>query len=134
MAEAIEELHLLLAVAAHRVLGRQLFDELAHAGSQLVGEVRRRRSDELVDVVRGRLRHRREAYRGQTRALPVAGRPCSVDPELVGDEAPVGVRLVVANPRRDEVDRVRVDHGRPQRTVDQLAIELGPHVGSSSGG
>jgi hypothetical protein len=36
----------------------QIHDELAHAGAELVSEVRRRRPDELVDVGEGRLRHR----------------------------------------------------------------------------
>ena len=43
------------------VVGGQTVDELAHARADLVGEVRRRRPDEGVDVVAGRLAiHRRE--------------------------------------------------------------------------
>ena len=43
------------AYAAHLVVGGQVGDELAHARADLVGEVRRRRPDEGVDVVAGRL-------------------------------------------------------------------------------
>jgi hypothetical protein len=39
------------------MVGREILDELADAGSELVGEVRRRRPDEGVDVVTGRLGH-----------------------------------------------------------------------------
>jgi len=40
---------------------RQLRDELAHARANLVREVGRRRPDEGVDVVSGRLAHRAQA-------------------------------------------------------------------------
>jgi len=56
--EPVEQLDLLLRVAAHRMLVGQVEDELAHARAQLVGEVRGGRPDELVDVGEGRLRHR----------------------------------------------------------------------------
>jgi drug/metabolite transporter (DMT)-like permease len=58
MAEPVEQLHLLLAVPAHRVVFRQIFDQLANPCPELVGEVRRRRTDERVDVVLRGLRHR----------------------------------------------------------------------------
>ena len=44
-------------VAAHVVVLRQVEDELLDPRAQLVGEVRRGRRDERVDVVGGRLRH-----------------------------------------------------------------------------
>ena len=58
MPEPVEQLHLLLRVLPHRVLLGQVEDELTYARTQLVGEVRRRWPDELVDVGEGRLRHR----------------------------------------------------------------------------
>jgi hypothetical protein len=61
--EPVEERHLLLAVAADRVVGRQVRDQLADAGAELVREVRRRGPDERVDVFDRRLGHRAEAYR-----------------------------------------------------------------------
>ena len=39
--EVVEQAHLLLAVAAHRMVGREVLDQLEHAGPELVGEVRR---------------------------------------------------------------------------------------------
>jgi hypothetical protein len=61
MAESVEELHLLLAVPVHRVLGGEVSDELCDASSQLVREVRRRGPDEGVDVVDRRFSHRSRA-------------------------------------------------------------------------
>ena len=58
--EAVEELHLLLAVLAHGVIVGEVLDELPHAGAELVREVRRRRPDEGVDVVARRLDHSRQ--------------------------------------------------------------------------
>ena len=55
MPEPVEQLELLLAVAAHGVFLRQVGDELADARAQLVGEVRRRRADQCIDVSPGRL-------------------------------------------------------------------------------
>ena len=63
MPEPVEELHLLLAVAADRMVGREILDELADARPELVREVGRRRPDEGVDVVARRLCHAAEAYR-----------------------------------------------------------------------
>ena len=57
MPEPVEQLHLLLPVPANRMVGGQLSDQLAHSGAQLVGEMRRGRTDEGVDVVRRRLGH-----------------------------------------------------------------------------
>lgn len=50
MAEPVEKLHLLLGVAAERVVGWESGDELADAGAQLVGEVGGRRTDEGIDL------------------------------------------------------------------------------------
>ncbi len=61
MPEGVEQLHLLLAVAADRMVGRQVLDQLADARAQLVGEVRRRGPDEGVDVADRRLCHAAEA-------------------------------------------------------------------------
>src|SRR5581483_5682470 len=55
VSQPVEEQDLLLGVTAHIVLGRQVCDELTHARTQLVREVRRRRADEPVDVVSRRL-------------------------------------------------------------------------------
>ena len=57
MPEGVEQLHLLLAVAADRMVGRQILDQLADAGAQLVGEVGCRGPDEGVDVADRRLGH-----------------------------------------------------------------------------
>jgi hypothetical protein len=57
MPEGVEQLHLLFAVAAGRMVGRQVLDQLPDAGAQLVGEMGRRRSDEGVDVADRRLCH-----------------------------------------------------------------------------
>ena len=53
--EPVEQLHLLLRVAPHLVVLGQVEHELLDAGAQLVGEVRRRRPDERVDLVDGGL-------------------------------------------------------------------------------
>lgn len=42
--------------------------------------------------------------------------------ELVGDESPVRVELVVANARGDEVDTAFVDHWDARSLVDESAI------------
>ena len=62
VAEPVEQLHLLLRVAAHLVILGQVEHQLLDTGAQLVGEVRRRRTDERVDLVDGRLtlRHGRK--------------------------------------------------------------------------
>ena len=57
MAEPVEQLHLLLAVAADLVVGGEVLHELFDASPKLIREVRRRRSDERVDVVAGDLGH-----------------------------------------------------------------------------
>ena len=57
----LEQPHLLLAVAAHRVIGGKVLDQLADAGADLEREVRRRRPDEGVDVADRGLGHAREA-------------------------------------------------------------------------
>ena len=57
MAETVEQLHLLLGVAADLVVGGEVLHELFDASAELVREVRRRRSDERVDVVAGDLGH-----------------------------------------------------------------------------
>ena len=67
MTEPVEEIHLLLAVATRRVVCRQVLDQLADARSQLVGEVRRRRTDEPVDLLDEGVAHRFEAYRPKRR-------------------------------------------------------------------
>jgi drug/metabolite transporter (DMT)-like permease len=57
VAEPVEQLHLLLGVTADLVVGGEVTDELLDARAELVREVRRRRPDELVDVVAGDLGH-----------------------------------------------------------------------------
>jgi hypothetical protein len=57
MTEPVEQLQLLLAVPANGMIGRQVSDQLADAGSELIGEVGGRRPDEGVDVVDRRLGH-----------------------------------------------------------------------------
>ena len=60
MAQTVEKLHLLFAVLAQRMVVREILDQLADTRTKLVGEVRRRRSDEGIDVVSRRLDHGRE--------------------------------------------------------------------------
>jgi hypothetical protein len=55
VAEALEHGHPLLCVSAHRVVGGEVGHKLVDACADLVREVRRRRPDERVDVVDGRL-------------------------------------------------------------------------------
>jgi hypothetical protein len=57
MAEAVEELHLLLAVSPSGMLGGEALDQLADARAELVGEMRRRRPDEPVDLLDCRVAH-----------------------------------------------------------------------------
>jgi drug/metabolite transporter (DMT)-like permease len=57
VAEAVEQLHLRLGVAADLVVGREIVHELFDASPELIREVRRRRSDERVDVVAGDVGH-----------------------------------------------------------------------------
>ena len=57
MAKSVEQLHLLLGVAADLVTGRKVLHELLDASAKLVREVRRRRPDERVDVVPGDVSH-----------------------------------------------------------------------------
>ena len=57
MAEPVEQLQLLLGVAANVVVDGEVLHELLDASSKLIREVRRRRSDERVDVVAGDLGH-----------------------------------------------------------------------------
>ena len=57
MPEGIQQLHLLLAVAPGRMVGRKILDQLADPGAQLVGEMGRRGPDEGVDVTDRRLSH-----------------------------------------------------------------------------
>src|SRR5438046_616758 len=52
--------------------------------------------------------------------------PPSADPELVGDDAPERVDLVVSHAGRDEVDPALVDQGDPRCAVDQLAVDPRP--------
>jgi drug/metabolite transporter (DMT)-like permease len=59
MTEAVEQLHLLLGVSADLVALGKVADELLDSCAELVGEVRSRRPDELVDVVSGDLGHAR---------------------------------------------------------------------------
>jgi hypothetical protein len=54
VAEPVEQFHLLFAVPSHLVVLRQVEHELLDPGAQLVGEVRRRRAYECIDL---RLRH-----------------------------------------------------------------------------
>ena len=65
MPETVEELHLLLAVAPHGMVARQVLDELPYARAELVGEVRGRRPDESIDVVARGLDHARQPNRGR---------------------------------------------------------------------
>jgi len=51
VAQPVEQVDLLLAVAACGVVLRKPFDQLADASPQLVGEMRRRGTDELVDLL-----------------------------------------------------------------------------------
>src|SRR5262249_27465456 len=85
--EQVEELHLLLAVAAYRMVVRQVLDERANACSELVGELGRRRSDEGVDVVARRLCHAAEAYPRSVRdrlcSVLAMRRPTSVEVMLL---------------------------------------------------
>jgi hypothetical protein len=60
MPEAVEPLHLAFPVDPNRVLRCQAGYELANPGTDLVGEVRRRRANEGIDVVAGWLGHRAE--------------------------------------------------------------------------
>src|SRR5262245_24058135 len=59
----------------------------------------------------------------------------SAHPELVEQNAPGRVELVVADPLRDEVGGARVEERDPRRFVDELAIDArpeevrGPRVG-----
>ena len=57
MAEPVEQLQLLLGVAANLVVDGEVLHELLDASSKLIREVRRRRPDERVDVVAGDLGH-----------------------------------------------------------------------------
>jgi drug/metabolite transporter (DMT)-like permease len=57
VAEPVEQLQLLLGVAADLVVGGEVLHELLDARAELVREVRGRRPDELVDVVAGDLSH-----------------------------------------------------------------------------
>jgi drug/metabolite transporter (DMT)-like permease len=57
MTEPIEQLHLVLGVTPHRMVFREVDGQLANPRAELVGEVRRRRPDELVDRLSGRLGH-----------------------------------------------------------------------------
>lgn len=61
MSEPVEEFHLLLAVAAKRVVVRQVSNQLGDARPKLVREVRSRGPDEGVDVVTRRLGHGTQA-------------------------------------------------------------------------
>jgi hypothetical protein len=62
MAEAVEQVHLDLCVAAHLVILREVEHELLDPRAQLVGEVRSGGPDERVDVGGGRLGHCGKAY------------------------------------------------------------------------
>src|SRR5438477_10865784 len=53
-------------------------------------------------------------------------------PELVSDEARVGMDLIVADARRDEVDAVLIDQWDDRCFVDELAIDLGPDAGGGA--
>src|SRR6266550_3540460 len=64
MAQPVEVLQLLLAVAADLALLRKVLDQLLDPGPELIREVRRRRRDQRVDVVPGRLRHRAKPTTG----------------------------------------------------------------------
>jgi len=52
--EPVEEAHLLLGVPPHRVVVRQVLDELVDTRADLVREVGRRGRDECVDLFDGR--------------------------------------------------------------------------------
>src|SRR6266487_1981968 len=60
MPEPVEELHLLLAVAPHRVVFREVLDEFLDPSAELVGELWSGRPDERVDGLFGGLGHRKE--------------------------------------------------------------------------
>jgi hypothetical protein len=57
VAESVEQLHLLLGVAADLVVGWKVLHERFDSSPELIREVRRRRSDERVDVVASDLGH-----------------------------------------------------------------------------
>ena len=57
MAETIEQVQLLFPISASRMVFRKAIDQLAHARAQLIREVRRRGTDELVDLLDDRVRH-----------------------------------------------------------------------------
>lgn len=57
MAEPVEQLDLLFAVAPHGVILREVLDQLADARTELVREVRRRGAEKGVDLVARRLGH-----------------------------------------------------------------------------
>src|SRR3989442_13310659 len=75
VAETVEQVHLLLAVAAGGMILRQLLDELPNARANLIGKVRRRRADELVDLLDHRVAHGRSVDdRYPTRSQPIDAR------------------------------------------------------------
>ena len=63
MAEPVEQLQLLLAIPPERVVLGQVLHEFLDPRAQLVREVRRRRPDECVNGLPGRLRHREKPNR-----------------------------------------------------------------------
>lgn len=58
--------------------------------------------------------------------LVVSGAAVLRQRELVGDEPPVGMKLVVVNFGGDEVEAVLVDDRSPYRPIDEFVVEACP--------
>ena len=96
--EAVEQLHLLLAVLAHGVVGREVGDQLGDARAELVREVRRRGADEGVDVVGRRLGHRAPSLPPE-KGVPIPCQLCadsdgSVWPSTCAESVPIDPQAV----------------------------------------
>ena len=90
VAEIVEHRDLLLAEAPHRIVGGEVGDQLAHPRPDLEREVGRRRPDEGLDVVDGRLGHRAASL-----TTSVSG---DAQADLRRGDAAVGDRAVGAQP------------------------------------
>jgi hypothetical protein len=77
MAETVEQLELLLTVTTSRVVLGEALDQLTHAGANLVGKVRSRRADQLVDLLDDRIGHGRSVTAA---ANGVGSWPCAASP------------------------------------------------------
>src|SRR5690242_10287673 len=96
------------------VPGRQIGDQRLDAVGDLVGELRRRRPPQGVDIAHGRLCHRRESIAGGWRFAP----PNGVRPLLAG--AAAGTALLTPGPAR---------RGLTPRGGPRPAPASGAHVG-----